>query len=88
MNEACMTISSDSPPGSTFPTSRIQEIMKENYRLNPNLKWQYFGKEDGVFVNYPSVKLSDCSNYDPRYRYGRTPDISVAWPPLTCTLIL
>ncbi|KAJ8315327.1 hypothetical protein KUTeg_007477 [Tegillarca granosa] len=67
-NEACVTISSDSPPGSTFPNTRIQEVMKENYRQNPNLKWQYFGKEDGVYVNYPSVKLSDCSNYDPRYR--------------------
>ncbi|XP_063407199.1 VWFA and cache domain-containing protein 1-like [Mytilus trossulus] len=68
MNQACVTISSYSPPERTFPTTKIQEVMKENNRLNPNLKWQYFGKEDGIYLNYPSLKLNDCSSYDPRFR--------------------
>ncbi|XP_071141369.1 VWFA and cache domain-containing protein 1-like isoform X1 [Mytilus edulis] len=68
MNQACVTISAYSPPERTFPTAKIQDVMKDNYNRNPNLKWQYFGKEDGIYVNYPSLKLNDCSNYDPRFR--------------------
>ncbi|OPL20619.1 hypothetical protein AM593_10657, partial [Mytilus galloprovincialis] len=68
MNQACVTISAYSPPERTFPTAKIQDVMKDNHNRNPNLKWQYFGKEDGIYVNYPSLKLNDCSNYDPRFR--------------------
>ncbi|XP_076082495.1 VWFA and cache domain-containing protein 1-like isoform X1 [Mytilus galloprovincialis] len=68
MNQACVTISSFSPPERTFPTTKIQDVMKDNHNRNPNLKWQYFGKEDGIYLNYPSLKLNDCSNYDPRFR--------------------
>ncbi|VDI58540.1 Hypothetical predicted protein [Mytilus galloprovincialis] len=68
MMQACVTISSYSPQKRTFPTTKIQEVMKDNHNRNPNLKWQYFGKEDGIFINYPSFKLNDCSNYDPRFR--------------------
>ncbi|CAC5388604.1 unnamed protein product [Mytilus coruscus] len=68
MNQACVTISSYSPSERKFPTTKIQDVMKENHSRNPNLKWQYFGKEDGIYLNYPSLKLNDCSNYDPRFR--------------------
>jgi hypothetical protein len=48
---------------------KVVTQMKENYDAMPSLKWQYFGSEDGVLVNYPSVELGgSCSDYDNRFR--------------------
>lgn len=36
---------------------------------HPFIKWQCFGSEEGVLVNFPAFQLSDdCSGYDPRFR--------------------
>jgi len=35
----------------------------------PFIKWQYFGSEEGILINFPAFQLSDdCSGYDPRFR--------------------
>ncbi|XP_053377482.1 VWFA and cache domain-containing protein 1-like isoform X2 [Mercenaria mercenaria] len=67
-NDACITISENSPSTIRYPTQSIVEVMKENYRDNPELKWQYLGTEDGILLNYPSFKFSACRDYDPRFR--------------------
>ncbi|XP_013420899.1 VWFA and cache domain-containing protein 1 [Lingula anatina] len=70
-DKACVTIAGQSSVNKKFPTARVVEVMKENVRINPNLKWQYFGGEDGILLNYPAVKptgVPDCDSYDPRFR--------------------
>jgi hypothetical protein len=50
-----------------YPDDGLLQTMKQNFNDNPNLKWQYFGGEDGIMTIYPSNK--DCNpKYDPRYR--------------------
>ena len=68
-NEACYTRSDSSPSSIRYPTDRIMDVMKQNYRDNPELKWQYLGTEDGLLLNFPSYRLSSCGDYDPRFRY-------------------
>ncbi|XP_013420890.1 VWFA and cache domain-containing protein 1 [Lingula anatina] len=70
-DKACVAEAGQSSVNKKFPTARIVEVMKENVRINPNLKWQYFGGEDGILLNYPAVKptgVPDCDSYDPRFR--------------------
>ncbi|XP_069121602.1 VWFA and cache domain-containing protein 1-like isoform X2 [Argopecten irradians] len=68
LDRSCMQISRDASPDRKYPTRAIEDVMRENARQNPNLKWQYFASEDGYYLSWPSVKQSDCSNYDPRFR--------------------
>lgn len=70
--KACVAVSSQSPQNMKFPTQSIVDLMKQNHDDYPNLKWQYFGTEDGITLQYPSVDYStfypNCGDYDPRYR--------------------
>ncbi len=51
-----------------FPTSAFESTMKNNLKINPGMKWQYFGSELGAMTLFPSTK--QCSTtYDPRFRY-------------------
>ena len=45
------------------------ETMKENLKRSPNLKWQYFGSDEGLTTQFPATNTSsDCSSYDNRFR--------------------
>ncbi|KAJ8321750.1 hypothetical protein KUTeg_000221 [Tegillarca granosa] len=50
-----------------YPPRSVIDVMKKNYDDNNNILWQYFGSEDGTYINYPAVKLKSC-DYDPRFR--------------------
>lgn len=42
--------------------------MKANLNVE-HLQFQYIGLINGLFINYPSTRLSNCDSYDPRFRY-------------------
>ncbi|XP_021351428.1 VWFA and cache domain-containing protein 1-like isoform X1 [Mizuhopecten yessoensis] len=68
LDRSCTQISKDASPNRNYPTKAVEDAMRENARLNPNLKWQYFASEEGYYLSWPSVRQSDCDNYDPRFR--------------------
>ncbi|XP_033726771.1 VWFA and cache domain-containing protein 1-like [Pecten maximus] len=68
LDRTCMQISKDVSPNRTFPTAAVEDVMRDNANLHPNLKWQYFASEEGYYLSWPSVRQTDCSNYDPRFR--------------------
>ncbi|XP_061178007.1 VWFA and cache domain-containing protein 1-like [Saccostrea echinata] len=51
-----------------YPTVDILTTMKDNHQNNKNLQFQYIAFTSGLFINYPSTKLTDCSTFDPRFR--------------------
>lgn len=64
----CTRISKDAADDSLIPFSdRLLNVMKNN-RDDKEIKWQYYGSEEGVFVKYPQEKDKVCDVYDPRYR--------------------
>jgi Mg-chelatase subunit ChlD len=52
----------------------LTEVEKNNLLEDPDLKWQYYGTEEGMFGIYPSQPQLDseghpsCNDYDPRFR--------------------
>ncbi|XP_077995824.1 VWFA and cache domain-containing protein 1-like [Glandiceps talaboti] len=68
-NTVCTRISPNAEPNSRHFSHEVIEVMKENFRKVPTLKWQYFNSEEGVFTIYPSNKLDSCTDgYDGRFR--------------------
>ena len=61
-------ISPSARDGVQMPFSKAK-VFRENYEKNNQLKWQYFGTEDGLLVVYPGNVVESCDEYDPRYRY-------------------
>ncbi len=56
-----------SSPKAVYPPMSLVTTMKENQRMNTNLKWQYFGSETGYMTIYPSS--TNCNtNFDARFR--------------------
>ncbi|XP_062591885.1 VWFA and cache domain-containing protein 1-like [Saccostrea cucullata] len=51
-----------------YPTMDILTTMKDNHQNNKNLQFQYIAFTSGLFINYPSTKLTDCNSFDPRIR--------------------
>lgn len=50
-----------------FPTSQVLLTMRNNLNNYPDIKWQYYGSEEGTMTLYPSNK--NChSQFDPRFR--------------------
>lgn len=41
-------------------TASLDEIFKENWRNDPNLRWQYFGSFFGFMRVYPAFRLVFC----------------------------
>lgn len=65
----CLRISKDAAETSLIPYSqRITDVMKNNRITHKDIKWQYYGSEEGTFVKYPQSKDARCDAYDPRYR--------------------
>ncbi|XP_077996293.1 VWFA and cache domain-containing protein 1-like isoform X2 [Glandiceps talaboti] len=68
-NTVCTRISPNAEPNSRHFSHEVIEVMKENFRKLPTLKWQYFNSEEGVFTIYPANKLDSCTDgYDGRFR--------------------
>ncbi|XP_077862112.1 VWFA and cache domain-containing protein 1-like [Saccoglossus kowalevskii] len=64
----CIRIADTAAPGARRLSNQVIDVMKQNYNNMPNLKWQYFGSEEGIFSIYPASIVDDCFNYDHRYR--------------------
>ena len=69
MNNVCTLISGRSTSGARNLEGNVVETMKENLKRSPNLKWQYFGSDEGLTTQFPATNTSsDCSFYDNRFR--------------------
>lgn len=45
------------------------QAAKDNFKFFPDLKWQYFGTEQGLLTQYPAVNIGSCNTgYDNRFR--------------------
>nr|XP_006815782.1 PREDICTED: VWFA and cache domain-containing protein 1-like [Saccoglossus kowalevskii] len=64
----CTRIADNADPNPRFLSNEVIDVMKENYNSFSNLKWQYFGSEEGIFTIYPASLIDDCANYDHRFR--------------------
>jgi hypothetical protein len=65
----CTRYSEDATEDYFMPfTERLLTVMKGNRYNNKEIKWQYFGSNQGIFVIYPQHKVEDCDEYDPRHR--------------------
>jgi hypothetical protein len=42
--------------------------MIKNLNKNPDLRWQYFGSQEGILSTYPAHKFTSCDSYDNRVR--------------------
>ena len=52
-----------------FMSSSVLQVMKDNAKAVPGLKWQYFSSEKGVTFTYPALQFCN-KNFDPRFRYA------------------
>lgn len=46
----------------------LEETMISNMNKNPDLRWQFFGSQEGIFSIFPAHKFSSCDTYDNRVR--------------------
>ena len=54
---------------SKFLKDDVLAVMRENQRVLPALKWQYYSSEEGVLFTYPALHFCEGSPpYDPRFR--------------------
>ncbi len=59
----CMRISQDTEDNPVIPLSNdLLEVMQNNRQENKDIKWQYFGTEEGVFVKYPRQVDEKCDD--------------------------
>lgn len=54
--------------GAKHFSKSLEKTMKNNLENNPDLRWQYFGSQEGISSIYPSNKFSSCDSYDNRLR--------------------
>nr|XP_006819871.1 PREDICTED: VWFA and cache domain-containing protein 1-like [Saccoglossus kowalevskii] len=64
----CIRIADNAEPNSGFLSYDVIDVMKNNYDSFSNLKWQYFGTDEGVLTIYPASLIDGCDNYDHRFR--------------------
>ena len=46
----------------------LEKTMINNLKKSPDLRWQYFGSQEGITSLYPAIKYSSCDSYDNRVR--------------------
>lgn len=69
LTKGCIAISGSAPSNHRYLNDTFVDDMKQILLDHPFIKWQYFGSEEGVLINFPAFQLSDdCSRYDPRFR--------------------
>ena len=54
--------------GTKHLSKSLVETMIDNGNKNPDLRWQYFGSQEGILSLYPAHKFSSCDSYDNRVR--------------------
>ncbi|XP_006822257.1 VWFA and cache domain-containing protein 1-like [Saccoglossus kowalevskii] len=67
-NYACERISPTVTDDPERLSNDVVTVMKENNRQIPQIKWQYYGTEQGMMTIYPANKQNGCDIYDNRYR--------------------
>ena len=69
LNDMChrrgLGLSSDD---ARYPTDFVLQEFRQNIEDIPDVKFQFFGLQDGLTVIYPSSAAPDCSTYDNRLR--------------------
>ncbi|XP_064640200.1 VWFA and cache domain-containing protein 1-like isoform X2 [Lineus longissimus] len=65
---ACYAISSTTEYDKKFATQSVINRMISNRQQSSELKWQYFGDENGILTMFPANNFAECGSYDPRYR--------------------
>ena len=53
--------------GAIHLSKSLEETMINNLNKNPDLRWQYFGSQEGILSLYPAHKYT-CDSYDNRVR--------------------
>jgi len=66
-NMMCTTSNSTDPLTSIIP-SELFAAMQLNLNSTTDIKWQYFGREDGQCFVYPATQTV-AFGYDPRFTY-------------------
>ena len=69
LHKFCIRQSEFAGDNKRYATSSLLQAFKQNHNSADELKWQYFGTEEGLSFVYPSSKASDCDSYDPRFRW-------------------
>ena len=59
---------SNDPPEHFLP-KETKDNFKESFTRAGDIKYVYFGTEDGVLYNYPGIRTTSCGSYDPRFRW-------------------
>jgi hypothetical protein len=54
--------------GVKYLPKNLEKTMIENLNKDPDLRWQYFGSQEGILWLYPAIKYSSCDSYDNRIR--------------------
>ena len=54
--------------GAIHLSKSLEETMINNLNKNPDLRWQYFGSQEGILSTYPAHKYTSCDSYDNRVR--------------------
>ena len=54
--------------GAKHLSKSLKETMINNLNKNPDLRWQYFGSQEGILSVYPAFKFPSCDSYDNRVR--------------------
>eukprot|EP00117_Sycon_ciliatum_P046633 scpid14148/ scgid33378/ VWFA and cache domain-containing protein 1 len=67
-NNGCDRISATASSNRPMISAAIAAASKANLVDVPELKFQYYGSEEGYATIYPGFNASSCSSYDPRYR--------------------
>ena len=65
----CTITSNTATHTDKLPNEKFLNAARNNFKSFPDIKWQYFGSDDGVLTRYPSVKEKSCNtSYDNRFR--------------------
>ncbi|XP_077862056.1 VWFA and cache domain-containing protein 1-like [Saccoglossus kowalevskii] len=64
----CLRYAKYGDRGGRMLSDGVLSVMKTNFEKNRELKWQYFGSEEGVFTFYPGTSRALCDDYDHRFR--------------------
>ena len=51
-----------------YLSKSLEKTMISNMNKNPDLRWQFFGSQDGILSIFPANKFSSCDTYDNRLR--------------------
>ena len=70
MDQWCVLQDTEARQGDEYylPPSQLDKFKDIYTRAGTDIKYVYFGSEDGVLYNYPAVRVSNCQDsYDPRF---------------------